>query len=233
MSQAPDEEETIPLAMPGLAPAPAAAPAIDPTLPPLPPPDAPVASGAPYRVPAPLVADPEPENYSFAPPRKVRPLLGPALSMLGVLLWAFVVFGQFTTSWMFGAPLGQGTAVLAIFLLTFVTWIAAVSRSRVALVPTTTARFVARAVGIAVLALLFFVSCVFAATAFGAVSRGHDFLIALGLVAVALVAAIAGPRLTTAAPLPRTHRQRSMLVGLWLVGVLVTLVAGADLAANG
>ncbi len=232
MSQAPDEEETIPI-LPLQAPAPTPAPAALPPLPPLPPPDAPLASGAPYRVPAPLVVDPAPEDYSFAAPRKVRPLFGPALSMLGVLLWAFVVFGQFTTSWMFGTPLGQGTAVLAIFLLTFAAWIAAVSRSRGALVPTTTVRFVARAVGIAVLAFLFFVSCVIAATAFGGFSRGHDFLIAFGLVVVSLVAAIAGPRLTTATPLQRTHRQRSVLVGLWLVGVLVTLVAGADLASNG
>lgn len=233
MSQAPDEEETIPLALPPL-PAPAAtiAPALPP-LPPLPPPEPPVV-GAPYRVPAPLVAEPAPENYSFAAPPRTRPLLGPALSVLGVLLWAFVVFGQFTTSWMFGTPLGQGTSVLAILLLTFVTWIGAVRRSRVALVPLTTARFAARAVGIAVVAFLFFITCVIAATAAGGMmSRGHDFLIAFGLVVVSLIAAIAGPRMTTSAPLPRTHRQRSILVGLWLAGALLTLVAGADLASNG
>jgi len=230
MSQAADEEETIPLALPALA----SLPAVDPTLPQLPLPEPPLASGAPYRALAPPVPDPEPENYSFAAPRKTRPVLGPALSVLGVLLWAFVVFGQFTTSWMFGTPLGQGTAVLAILLLTLVAWIGAVRRSRDAVAPRTTLRLVARSVGIAILAFLFFVGCVMSATAAGGVlSRGHDLLIAFGLVVVSLAAAISGPRLTTSAPLPRTHRQRSLLVGMWLAGVLLTLVAGADLAANG
>ena len=231
MSQAPDEEETIPLVLPPLPPvAPVPAPEL-PELPPLPPP---LASGAPYRALAPPVADPETEPHSFAAPRRTRPLLGPALSVLGVLLWAFVVFGQLTTSWMFGAPLGQGTAVLAILLLTLLAWVGAVRRSREAVVPSTTVRFVARSVGIAVLAFLFFVGCVMTATAAGgALSRGHDFLIAFGLVMVSLAAAISGPRLTSSAPLPRTHRQRSLLVGMWLAGALLTLVAGADLAANG
>ncbi len=224
MSQAPDEEATIPLALPALpALAAPAAPA---------PPEPPLASGAPYRALAPPL--PDAENYSFAAPRKTRPLLGPALSVLGVLLWAFVVFGQFTTSWMFGAPLGQGTAVVAVVSLTLVALAFAVRRSRDAVAPRTTARLVARSVGIALLAFLFFVGCVMSATAAnGVLSRGHDFLIALGLVLVSLAAAIFGPRLTSSAPLPRTHRQRSLLVGMWLAGVLLTLVAGADLAANG
>ncbi|HSO33028.1 MAG TPA: hypothetical protein VLT33_10930 [Labilithrix sp.] len=197
-------------------------------------PEAPLPSGAPYRVPAPQVVEPAPESYGFRPPRKPRPMIGPALSVLGVALWAFVVMGQFTTSWMFGAPLGQGTAVFFIMLVTAVAWISAIRRSRVALAPRSSAHLAGRSVGIAVLSFLFFVVCLVAATAAGGMSsRGHDFLIAFALIIVSLVAALAGPRLTSPVPLPRTHRQRSILVGLWLAGVLVTLVAGADLAANG
>jgi hypothetical protein len=196
--------------------------------------DAPVPSGAPYRVPSPQVVHAPAESYDFRPPRRPRPMIGPALSVLGVALWAFVVMGQFTTSWMFGAPLGQGTAVFVIAFLTTVAWVAGLRRSRAALAPRGAAHHVGRALGIAALSLLFFVLCLVAATAAGGMSsRGHDLLIAFALVVVSLGAAIAGPRLTSPVPLARTHRQRSILVGMWLIGVLVTLVAGADLAANG
>src|SRR5689334_7425060 len=51
-------------------------------------------------------------------PRRPWPVMGSALNVFGVLLWSFVVFGQFTTSWMSGAPLAEGTATLFVFFAT-------------------------------------------------------------------------------------------------------------------
>jgi hypothetical protein len=191
------------------------------------------ADGAPYRVPAPPIEAPEPALWAPVP-RKPRPIVGPALSVFAVLLWAFVVFGQFTTSWLLGAPLGQTTAVILVLLTTFVAWIASVRRSRAVVPPRSTMHLAWRGVGIAALAFMSFVVCVVAATAIGAASaHNHDMLIAIVLVAVSMLAALAGPRSTSPGPLERTRRQRSVLVMLWIAGVLLTLIAAADLAKNG
>lgn len=196
--------------------------------------ESPVPSGAPYRVPAPPVEPPEPALPWAPAPRRPRPIIGATLSVFAVLLWTFVVAGQFTTSWLVGAPLGQGAAVTLVLLTTFVAWIASVRRSTLALPPRSTAHFVGRALGISVLTpLLFFVCVVAAAAAGGVSSQNHDVLIAFALVVVSTLAAIAGPRLTSPARPERTHRQRVALVMLWLTGALLTLIAGADLAANG
>jgi len=84
------------------------------------------------------------------------------------------------------------------------------------------------------MAFLLFLVCLVAATAAGGVSsRNHDLLIAFVLVVVSAVAAIAGSRLTSPTRAERTHRQRFSLVAMWVAGALITLVAAADLAANG
>ncbi len=76
--------------------------------------------------------------------------------------------------------------------------------------------------------------CLLAATVAGNTSsRNHDVLIALVLVALSTAAAIAGPRLTSPTRPERTHRQRLLLVFFWIACVILTLVAGADLVANG
>lgn len=220
-------------------PAPPVTEAASPAALPAPPPalDEPVPSGAPYRVPAPPpphAEAPEPELHVGPPPRRPRPIIGPALSVFAVSLWAFVVAGQFTTSWLFGAPLGQGAAVILVMLTTFAAWIASLRRGRIAVPPRTTTHLVGRGIGVTMLAFLFFFVCVVAATAAGSISsRNHDVLIALALVAISMLAAITGPRMTSPTPPERTHRQRFALVVLWIAGALLTLVAGVDLAANG
>ena len=196
--------------------------------------EVPAASGAPYRVPAP---PPEPAHVELPwvkPPRKPRPVIGPALSVFAVLLWTFVVAGQFTTSWLVGTPLNQTVAVAMVLLMTFTAWVAGIRLSRIVVPPRQTMFLFWRAIGIAVLASLLFFVCFAVAVVTGeASSGGHDVLIPFVLVMVSLLAAIVGPRLTSPTPLERTHRQRFVVVTLWITGTLVTLVAGVDLAAHG
>jgi hypothetical protein len=192
------------------------------------------ADGAPYRVLAPPVEPPEPVFYVPPAPRKPRPIIGPALSVFAVLLWAFVVFGQLTTSWLFGTPLGPKTATLLVFLTTIAALITSVRRSRVVAPPRNAWHLGWRGVGIAVLAFFLFLVTIVAATVVGNTSlHNHDMLIALVLVVLSTLAAFAGARLTSPAPPDRTHPQRVVLVLVWVAGVIVTLVAGADLATNG
>jgi hypothetical protein len=58
-------------------------------------------------------------------------------------------------------------------------------------------------------------------------------LIAFALVTFSLVAAIAGPPWTSPIRPLRTHRQRFTLTVFWIAGVVITFVAGAELAVNG
>jgi hypothetical protein len=220
------------------SPAPAAPTEVpDATLPeasmPPPPSELPAASGAPYR--SQEASAPVEASHPFSKPRRPRPVLGPALSTFAALLWSFVVAGQFTTSWHLGAPLPQGIALSLVALATLAAWIAGVRRSGLVVPPARRAGgLVGRALAAFVLAFGLFLACLFAATMAGATAlRDHDLLIAFGLVLLATGAAIVGPKWTSPAPPERTHRQRFALVILWIMGVLVTFVAGVDLASSG
>lgn len=185
---------------------------------------------APYRDPAPIILEEQPPA---APSRRPRTVLGPALSVFAVLLWGFVVAGQYTTSWMLGAPIAPGTALMFIVLTTVAAGIVGLRGSQRA-APASGLRMFWRAVRIAALASLFFLVCLVAAAVAGAASaQSHDFLIPFALVVLALLAAIAGPRVTSPVPIARFHPQAVRLVALWIAAVLLTLVAGADLATNG
>ena len=107
-------------------------------------------------------------------------------------------------------------------------------RSGTLVPPRRTGRLLLRGIGIAALAFLSFVLTVFVATIAGTESsRNHDLPIAFCLVLLALGAALIGPYLLSPARPERTHRARFALVVMWVAGVLVTLLAGADLATNG
>lgn len=188
--------------------------------------DAPVPSG-PYRTPpyeAPLPV------YGA---RVMRPLLGPSLGTFGVLLWAYVVAGQLTTSWITGRPLGNGVAVAAVVVSTFAAWVLGMRRS-LAVAPASPSGVVGRGLGVGALCLaMFFLTVVLAVFVGTTVSPGHDFRIAFGLVVVAFVAVILGRRFVTPELKERTHVERVVTVALWATCLLVTFVAGIDLAANG
>ena len=193
-----------------------------------------VPSGAPYRVPAPPPSPepPAPELYFGPPPRKPRPLMGPALSIFAVLLWSFVIAGQFASSWSLGIQVRSDPAFAIVVLTTLVAWIANMRRSAVAVPPRSKLHLFWRSVGAGVVAFVFFLLCLVAAAAVNS-AMNADFVVAAVLVLVSLLAAIAGPHLTSTTAPQRTPRQRTALVVLWIAGTLLTLVAGADLAANG
>lgn len=188
--------------------------------------EAPVPSG-PYRTPP----------YEAPPPvyggRVMRPLLGPSLGTFGVLLWAYVVAGQLTTSWITGRPLGNGVAVAAVVVATFAAWVLGLRRS-LAVAPASPSGVVGRGIGVGALCLaMFLVTLVFAVFVGTTVSPGHDFGIAFGLVFVAFVAVVVGRRLVTPEIQERTHGERVATVAVWATCLLLTFVAGVDLAANG
>lgn len=186
--------------------------------------DAPVPSG-PYRTPP---HEPPPPR----PPPQGRPVLGPALSTFGVLLWSFVVAGQLTTSWLTGRPLANAYAIGIVTVATTIGWLASMARSRRAS-PAEGAPFAARALGVLAIAfVLFFATVGFAAFAGALASKNHDFGIGFALVVVGVAARIAGAKLAFVDPYGPTHRQRFATVALWVVSALVTLAAGVDLAAN-
>jgi len=196
--------------------------------------EAPLPSGAPYRLPAPPPA-PEPatpEVYFGAPPRRPRPLIGPALSVFAVMLWTFVVAGQFASSWKLGVQVRSGEATIMVLLTTLVAFIASLRRSRIVVPPRSMFHFFWRAVGVGLVAFVLFVLSLVAATAINS-AMDVDFLVAVALALLSLLGAIFGARLTSPMPVERTPRQRTLLVMLWVAGTVLTLVALLDLGANG
>lgn len=191
----------------------------------------PIPPSGPYRMPP---VDQPMMNWQPQPqPKKPRPILGSAISVYGVLLWSFIVAGQFATSWISGAPMSQGTAAFFVFVATGTAWGFALHRSRNALPSVTMGRFIWRGIGIGTIAFCFFFLTLVGATIFGQSTHGLDFLIAFLLVGTAVAAMIVGPRLTTPNRPARTHGTRFAVVSMWIVGVILTVVAGAELATNG
>jgi hypothetical protein len=193
-----------------------------------------VPTGAPYRVAAaaPDLETLTPELSFGPPPRKARPLIGPALSVFAAMLWTFVVAGQFASSWRLGVQVRSGEATILVAVATLVAFIASMRRSRIAVPPRSTFHLIWRAIGAGVVAFLLFVLSVVAAMAING-GLGSDFLIAFALVLLSLLSAIVGPHLTSPQKPERTQRQRALLVMLWIAGTLLTLVAGVDLGVNG
>ena len=76
--------------------------------------------------------------------RPPRPIIGFCLAVYGVLLWSFVVAGQFATSWITVRPAGQGTAAFLVIVATGAAWGFALQRSRNALPSATMGRFIWR-----------------------------------------------------------------------------------------
>jgi hypothetical protein len=190
--------------------------------------------GAPYRVP--LAPMQEPATLPWAPvvaAKKPSPILGSAIALYGIALWGFVIMGQFATSWISGTPIQNGTALFFVFVLVMTGWGLALHRSRQAVPPATAGRLVWRGIGIFGLAFVFFFVTIIMAAIFGQNTYGHDFLIAFTLVAASVAAMIVGPRMTMPVRPQLTHGHRFAVVCMWIGGVIVTFIAGAELASNG
>jgi hypothetical protein len=120
-----------------------------------------------------------------------------------------------------------------VLVATGAAWLFALQRSKSALPSPTMGRFIGRSLGIASLAAVFFFLTLIVATIFGQATRGHDFLIAFLLVAASVAGIILGPRLTFPDRPARTQRMKFAVISMWIVGVILTFVAGAELATNG
>lgn len=181
--------------------------------------------------PSPVEAPPPLEALQERPARAPSPVVGPALWVSGVLLWAYVVMGQFTTSWFsHAAPLGEAAATLGVVLATAIALRVAVGRSlhaREGKIPGRAAR-----VGLLALLLAFLVVTVLSVIA-RATTADLDGLVMAVLTTIALAAFLNGRRLTGPAPVPPTHRQRVFGALLWVGVGAVTLGACAEAAAAG
>jgi hypothetical protein len=229
-----EPEQPVTAPMPPVAPVAAAMPQAMPQDPQPVPPPAGVYPQAPQAAQVQWVGQPAPYAGSpFQAPRVPRPVIGPALSVFGMLLWTFVVAGQFTTSWMSGAPLSEGAAIAIVFFGTITAWFLAVRRSQV--VPVSGRReLFGRSLAIGVIAFLLFVGCVVIAVVAGGVSSSnHDLAIALFLLLLSGVAAFFGPRITSPIRPARTSSQQLASVALWIGAMIVSAIACAELAANG
>ncbi len=204
------------------------------------PPHEPAATAAPtpppVGVPTPL-RWPQPEASPGATGSAVvalatpRPLLGPALRIYGALLWSYVVFGQFTTSWIDGRPLGEGWALLGVFATTAAVAVFSVRRS-VKVAPTGALGIVRRTAAVVAIALLAWFATVAGVTLTRIFSG--DAKTAFALVAMALAASIFGQRMNRDPEGTQgIHGQRVLQVMIWITLAVVTLVAGAELIAVG
>ncbi len=191
----------------------------------------------PTPMPATMPGAPAPSPMATVPPRTLvtpRPLLGPALRVYGALLWSYVVFGQFTTSWIDDRPLGEGWAILGVFATAATVAVLALHRS-VEVAPTGALGIVRRSAAVVAIALLAWFATV-AGVTFSRAFNG-DTKNAVALVAMALTASIVGLRMNRDADtVPRTermHGRRVLQVMIWITLAVVTLVAGAELVAVG
>ncbi len=194
------------------------------------PPTPPTVPMATLPLPAPIRPTPS-APLSPAPSATPRPLLGPALRIYGALLWAYVVFGQFTTSWIDDRPLGEGWALLGVLATTATVAVLAV-RTSVHVAPTTALGIVRRTAAAVAIALLAWFSTVAGLTVTRALNG--DLKNAAALVFVALVASVVGLRMNRdPARDAAMHGRRVVQVMIWVTLSVVTLVAGAELVAVG
>jgi hypothetical protein len=159
-------------------------------------------------------------------------LVGPTLRVYGALLWSFVIAGQFTTSWIDGAPVHEGLAVAFVLATTGLVGAFAMFRyaavtqpSRVALARGGIAVFLYAVVACVVSVFVVSVGSVFT-------SDRRSLLPPFVLVALALVASLVGQRAQRTAT-PSTHTQRVAGAMAWFVTMVLTLIAAAELIANG
>ena len=160
-------------------------------------------------------------------------LWGPVLLVFGVLLWAFVVMGQLTTSY---APdrhsmlLGEGAAVLFVLVTTTVAWVLAMRRSLAALPPVGTSGRISRGFALGCLPSIGWCLALVFAMMVGKASSRSDGLVTVLLLAGAGAAFAAGRRLSPA--VEATEHGRVLGRVLWVAAALITSAAIIALAAS-
>jgi hypothetical protein len=162
------------------------------------------------------------------------PVLGPALTVFGVLLWSFVVMGELTTSWRVGAPLEESTAAVIVVLATMAAWFVAMRESARMSPPQGTGRLAGRSAAVALVAVMLWGLSIFFAIGLGSIgTSGHDVLVAFLLWLAAAVAVLTGPRRTAPGRRSRsTPAARALVALLWVGAALLTMGAFVEMVAE-
>lgn len=213
-SSAPITETLVSMAVPS-APAPSEPVAEAPTPPP--------PSVSPYRT--------APEAHALAPfaaPRR-HSQLGVCVFVFGVLLWAFLIMGELTTSYApgkHGMLVGEALAVVFVLATSGAAWWAAMRRSLEASPPLREMVTYARGTMFAVVPLGLWLFVLFGATALGkSASKNMDGPITLLLLIVSVAAALGGRRMAGLRGSPSSTRWRVITRLLWIGAGLLTFVA--------
>ena len=187
-------------------------------------------STAPYRTPPALEAT--------SPLRVPRPpsLVGAVLFVSGVVLWAFVVMGELTTSYgpgKHGLLVGEALAVVFVLATSAAAWRAALRRSLEATPPSSPLAIYVRGTVLAVLALALWLVVLFCATALGkSASKDIDGPVSALLLIVSVAAALGGRRMAGLRGRPATSRHRLIARLTWVAAGLLTFVATAEILVS-
>ncbi len=190
-------------------------------------PPAPVSGGPSVPPPLPPPAqepEPVPALVNAVQARPSRPLLGPSLWVAGVLLWAYVVMGIFTTTRLpFTAkrlPMPEETALVLVIAAYATAGVLAVRRS-LAVADGESGR---RAGVIAAGAIGFWMLFVFAAMVL-AMLGFPEGLVSFFLILWSGFAVWRGRRLTNRSTLPDPGENRVVTIAMWIGAVVASLVA--------
>ncbi len=215
-SIAPITETLVSTAVPS-APTPSEPVAEAPTPPPPPP------SVSPYRT--------APEAHALAPfaaPRR-HSQLGACVFVFGVLLWAFLIMGELTTSYApgkHGMLVGEALAMVFVLATSGAAWGAAMRRSLEASPSPSQMVTYARGTLLAVLPLGLWFFVLFCATTLGkSASKNMDGPITLLLLIVSVAAALGGRRMAGLRAAASTTRRRVITRLLWVGAGVLTFVA--------
>jgi len=156
---------------------------------------------------------------------KPHALLGPAIWIFGAFLWAYVILGEYTTA----GVIGEGLAVLAIILVTGVSWIIAVRRSLV--VPLGHLGMLGRILAPGIIALALSFLCAIAATSLSESShKNQDTPITLTLMLLSALAFVGGRRLTGPSGISLLPKNLALL--LTGCGILASLGAAVHMVVS-
>jgi len=198
------------------------------------PPTDPVAEPTAF-VPPPVPPPVPTVMYDFErPKRRTWPVLGPALVVSGVSLWAFVVMGTYTTSWLPGgdAPLGAGFAVLLTACATIGALVVTVRRSQT--VPSEVGQgSFGRFVSVGLVGFAFWSLAVLLGTFVGRESAANvDLAVAFGLLVVSGAAIFMGDRMLGREVRRKSSTRRIFVLAAWLGIGLLTLGSCVELVAE-
>ena len=168
--------------------------------------------------------------------RRSPSLLGAAVFVSGVLLWAFVVMGELTTSYAPGKHqmlVGETLAVVFVLATSAAAWSVALRRSLATIAPATPLATYARGGFIALVAIAMWMAVIFCATVLGkAGSKSMDGPITMMLLILSVAAALGGRRLAGLHGKAATSRQRWVARLLWTGASLVSFVAFVEILGS-